>query len=74
MGRYTIIKKYAEMIDKFTNFLEEELKELKSLYFSNSITLPWLILTVGGNVEDSSHTFNLEKIHHRTFSIRFVFL
>ena len=72
MGRYTIIKKYAETIDKFTNFLEEELKGLKSLYFSISITLPWLIL--GEDVKDGGEISIFEKIHHRTFSISFVFL
>ena len=72
MARYAIIKKYAETIDKFTSFLEEELKGLKSLYFTISITLLGLI--VGENVEDSSHISNFEKIHHGTFSIRFVFL
>ena len=51
VGRYTIIKQYAETIDKFTNFLEEELKGLKSLYFSISVTLTWLI--VGEDVENS---------------------
>ena len=58
-GRYTIIKKYAEKIYKFTNFLEQELKGLKSLYFSISITLPWLF--VGEDVEDSSQVSNFEK-------------
>ena len=67
-----VIHKYAETIDHFTNFLEEELKGLKSLHFSISITLPWLI--AGEDVEDSSETSNFEKIHHPTFSFRFVFL
>ena len=67
-----VIHKYAETIDHFTNFLEEKLKGLKSLHFSISITLPWLI--AGEDVEDSSETSNFEKIHHPTFSFRFVFL
>ena len=54
-----VIHKYAETIDHFTNFLEEELKGLKSLHFSISITLPWLI--AGEDVVDSSETLILKK-------------
>ena len=72
MGIYAITQKYAETIYEFTNFLEQELKGLKFLYFSIFITLPWLIF--GEDVEGSSQISNFEKIHHGTFSIRFVFL
>ena len=72
VGSYTIIKTYAETIYKFTNVLEQELKGLKPMYLSISITLPWLI--VGEDVDDSSQISKYEKMHHRTFSIRFVFL
>ena len=53
VGRYTITQKYAETIYEFTNFLEQELKELKSLYFSIFITLPWLI--VAKNTQNFIH-------------------
>ena len=56
-----ITQKYAEAIYEFTNFLEQELKGPKSLYFSSFITLLWLI--VGGNAEDSSQISNFEKMH-----------
>ena len=59
VGRYTIIEKYAETIYEFTNFLEQELKGLKSLYFSISITLTWLI--TGEDAEDSSQISNFWK-------------
>ena len=61
-GSYTIIEKYPETIHKFTNVLEQELKRLKSPYFSVSITLPWLI--VGEDVEDSGQKLNFEKIFY----------
>ena len=61
-GSYTIIEKYVETIHKFTNVLEQELKRLKSPYFSVSITLPWLI--VGEDVEDSGQKSNFEKIFY----------
>ena len=72
VGSYTIIKTYAETIYEFTNVLEQERKGLKSLYLSISITLPWLI--VGEDVDDRSQISKFEKIDHRSFSIRFVFL
>ena len=61
VGSYTIIKTYAETIYEFTNVLEQELKGLKPMYLSISITLPWLI--VGEDVDDSSQISKFEKMH-----------
>ena len=58
-GGYTVIEKYAKKVHKFTNILEQELKGLKSPYFSVSMTLPWEI--DGDDGDDSGKKPNFEK-------------